>query len=130
MPCPVGHGQQEVVKVVEVDIFEELEKLLEMEKIAQQKGIVKGKIVKVEFGKRKDFFPQERLEELGINPEDDVVVIHIETEWGYNLREVYRVSKHQKSNLLRFFVNYGRPEIGKEVTLKYDKTKSRWRVLL
>lgn len=115
---------------MELDIFEELEKLLEMERIAQQKGVAKGKIVRVEKGKRKDFTDEEKLREWGLNPEDEVIRVVIETEWGDNIVETYRISANRRSNLFKFFVAYGRPEIGKEVTLKYDKVKNRWRVLL
>lgn len=130
MPCSTEHGQQEVVKVVELDIFDELERLLKAEEEAQKKGIAKGKIVRVEKGKRKDFTDEEKLREWGLNPEEEVLRFVIETDWGDNIVETYRISTNKRSYLFKFYVNYGRPQIGKEVTLKYDKVKNRWRVLL
>ena len=116
--------------MVELDIFVELERLLKAEEEAQKKGVSTGKIVRVEKGKRKDFTEEEKLREWGLNPEEDVLRVVIETEWGDNIVETYRISANRRSNLFRFYVNYGRPETGKEVTLKYDRVKNRWRVLL
>ena len=114
----------------EVDIFDELEKMLKAEEIAKEKGVATAKVTKVERGLRKDFFDEKKLEELGMNANDEVLVIHYETEWGETLREVYRVSTHRRSNLYKFFLNYGRPVEGKEVTIRFDKAKGRWRILI
>ena len=114
----------------EMEIFDELEKILEMEQEAQKKGIAEGTVVRVERGKRGDFFNKEKLEELGIDPEDEVIAVHIQTPWGEDIREVYRVSTHKRSNLFKFFIEYGKPREGLKVNLKYDKAKGRWRVIL
>lgn len=116
--------------MAEVDVFEEIEQMLEMEQTAQKKGISEGKVKRIEFGKRKDFFPEEKLQEMGINPEDEVVAIYIETEWGEEIREVFRVSNNKRAHLVKYVIEYGKPHEGQKVTLKYDKAKGRWRVLL
>lgn len=113
-----------------VEIWDELEKMVEAEQRAIKKGIAGAEVQDVQYGLRKDFVDEEKLREWGLNPEDQIVRIILKAEWGDTLIETYRVSTNKRSNLYKYYINYGKPQAGQKVTIKYDKTKSRWRVLL
>ena len=111
-------------------LWEELEKAIKNEEEAKKRGITTAKITKVESSTLGEIFSTELLEKWDRDPETPVVVIYYETEWGEKDRVVYTRSTAPNSNLRKFFVQYGRPEPGKEITLIFDKGKGRWKVAL
>lgn len=116
------------------EIFNELEKQLKMEEQAKKVGIAKAKIVDIQLGKVKDMYSEETLEHMkqsfkNFDEEREIIRIYFETEFGDKLFQDFTKSTHRRSNLRKFYMQYGKPEPGKEVTIKYDKAKGIWKIV-
>ena len=111
-------------------LWEELEKAIKNEEEAKRKGFAEAEITSVEAATLGDIYDEETLDKWGRNADTEVIVIHYKTEWGEDGMAVFTKSTHPRSNLRKFYLQYGRPEPGKRINLVYDKAKDRWKVVL
>jgi len=117
-----------------MEIWEEFEQMVKAEEKAKKVGIAKAEITKVEEGKRKDFYSEETLQKLKekyprLSEDDEIIRIHFKTDFGLEAFQDFTKSKHRKSNLFKFYVQYGKPKTGKEITVKFDKAKQIWKIV-
>ena len=116
--------REEKMKELEEE-WKRIQKYVEERLEMQKKGL--GLVVDMEFGKLKDFIPEDRLRDPKRGSKD-AVQLYILTPDGYTIRKALIISLHPNSMFRKLYDMLGHvPKIGDKIPLELD-SRGFWRV--